>query len=311
MRTAAAWLIVLIVTLGGLAGRERVSAGARQPTFHSSVELVLVRVTVADEQDRPISGLAKEDFVLIENGAEQPVSHFLSSDVALDVALLLDTSSSMKPLLSPLRAAAMNFVNRLKPNDRAMVVAFGNRVQVLTSLTGDSRRLADAVGRIYARDNPRLYDGLYIALGELASASQDLARRQALVVMSDGHDTTSHLRIEDVQQQARSAGVPIYPILLSETHLVATQELENRLSLFDIVTLARDTGGRVSHLRDASDLESAYGALAEDLSEQYVLGYPATSGSRQTNIVVRIPSRPGAVTRAQVGFLRRQSSGAN
>ena len=102
-------VVVLITTLaaGGVAIEPLVSASSQRPTFRSEVELVVVRVTVADSDNRPVIGLTKDDFVVLENGAPQPVVHFLSSDVPLDVALLLDTSASVRPILRKLQATAM------------------------------------------------------------------------------------------------------------------------------------------------------------------------------------------------------------
>jgi Ca-activated chloride channel family protein len=312
MRSAVVGLIGLIVTAGATVTDQQVSARGQRPTFRSTVELVVVRVTVVDRDKRPIGGLTKEDFIVLENGARQQVSHFLSSEVPLDVALLLDTSSSMKPLLSQLRASAVKFLGRLEPADRGMVVGFNDRTHILASLTGDASELRRGVNRLRTRGDTRLYDGLYITLGTLSAASRDLTRRQALVVLSDGRDTTSHLGIEDVRRQAIMCGVPIYPILLSDEQVAPARDFEKTFGLFDITELARETGGQAFRIDEATDLEQAYSSIAQELSEQYVLAYPATEGpdgDRGARIVVQVPSQPDAVARAHVGYVNRHSFG--
>lgn len=314
MKSAVVGLMGLILTVGGALTGQRVSAGGQRPTFRSAVELVIVRVTVADRDKRPIAGLTKEDFVVLENGVPQRVTHFLDSDVPLDVALLLDVSSSMRPLLPQLRAAVLKFLGRLQPSDRGMVVGFHDRTETLTSLTGDQHALRHAVERLRAKGDTRLYDGIYITLGTLSSASRprDLTRRHAFVVFSDGRDTTSHLGLEDVRRQAIVCGVPIYPILLTDADALPARDFEKTFGLFDIIELARETGGQAFRIDEATALEEAYSSIARELSEQYVLAYPATGGpggDRGSRIVVQVRSKPDALARAHVGYVNRTPSG--
>ena len=307
MRIAVVALVATLAVCGDSIERP-VSAKSQRPTFRSEVELVAVRITVSGADNRPITGLTKDDFVVLENGAPQPVVHFLSSDVPLDVALLLDTSSSVKPILPQLQATAMTFLQRLRPGDRGMVASFADQTKILANLTGDRKRLRDAVRHLHARGDTSLYDGVYVTLGTLSSQSRDVARRQALVVLTDGRDTASNLALEDVRRQAIKSGVPLYPILLIDQHPVATRRFERSLGLFDIIELARETGGQVFRVDDERDLEKAYASIGRELSTQYVLAYVAGDGTRSgvpTGIEVRIPTRPEAVAHAHAGYTNR------
>jgi Ca-activated chloride channel family protein len=300
-------LIAMVLTGIGAGRDQQIAAREQRPTFRSRVELVVVRVTVADREGRPITGLVKEDFVVLEHGVPQAVSHFLSSADPLDVALLLDTSSSMRPMLKKLRTSAMAFLNRLRPGDRGMLASFSDRTRILATLTDDGEQLRSAVGRLQARGDTTLYDGLYIALGSLSSVSREQARRRALVVLSDGQDTSSNLGIEDVRRQAIKSGVPIYPLLLLDNHPVAVRARAAGFERLAIVDLARETGGQVFRSDEATDLTQAYARIAQELSTQYVLAYAAPSAKRsgsQTGIEVRIPLQPGLVAHAHVGFAR-------
>jgi VWFA-related protein len=306
MRGVIAGLITVIAV--GVAVERRVSARSQRPTFRSGVELAVVRVTVIGADNHPVTGLTKDDFVVLENGVAQPVLHFLSSDVPVDVALLLDTSSSMRPMLPKLRATASTFLNSLRPGDRGLVATFNDRIQVLANLTDDRERLQHAVDRLTARGNTSLYDGMYITMGALSSASRDAERRQALVVLSDGRDTASNLGLEDVRRQALESGVPIYAILLTVDDLVAVRRLENRLGLFDFVELIRESGGQMFRVDEKTDLRQAYALIARELSTQYVLAYAARDrhgAGAPAPVEVRIPSQPQAKARAHVGYTNR------
>jgi Ca-activated chloride channel family protein len=306
VRSVMAGLITVIAA--GAAVERQLSAQSQRPTFRAGVELVVVRVTVVGADNRPMTGLTKDDFVVLENGVAQPVRHFLSSDVPVDVALLLDTSSSMRPKLPKLRATAATFLNSHRPGDRGLVASFNDRIEILANLTGDRQRLQHAVERLYARGNTSLYDGMYITLGSLSSASRDAARRQALVVLSDGRDTESNLGLEDVRRQAIESGVPIYPILLIDHDIVAVRRLENRLELFDFIEVARESGGQVFRVDETTDLKQAYALIARELSTQYVLAYAAADGNgagASARVEVRIPSQPAAEARAHVGYTNR------
>jgi Ca-activated chloride channel family protein len=306
MRRGAVGLIALIAF--GAAVDGQISGQSQRPTFHSGVELVVVRVTVVGTDNHPITGLTKDDFVVLENGAPQPVLHFLSSDVPVDVALLLDTSSSMGPMLPRLRATAATFLNWLRSGDRGLVASFNDRTEILANLTGDRNRLQHALDRLHARGETSLYDGMYVTLGTLASASRDLARRQALVVLSDGRDTRSNLGLEDVRRQAIESGVPIYPILLIDDDPIVVRRLENARRLFDIVELARESGGQVFRVNETTNLKQAYALIARELSTQYVLAYAPRHRNRagaRPRIDVRIPSKPEAEVREHFGYTSR------
>ena len=305
MRGVLAAVVVLVLAGTGTITQRHISAREQRPTFRSGVELVVVRVTVTDSEQRPVAGLMKQDFVVLEQGVPQQVSHFLSSDVPLDVALLLDTSSSMRPMLSKLGASAMKFLKRLRPGDRGMLASFSDRTEILANLTDDSNHLTSAVGRLRARGDTRLYDGVYVTLGTLSSASRDVTRRRALVVLSDGQDTTSNLGIEEVRKQAIKSGVPIYPILLLDNHPVAVRarKLKERP---EIVDLARETGGQVFRIDETTELQDAYAQITRELSTQYVLAYRAqgaTAPASVAGIEVRISSRPDVVARAHAGYM--------
>jgi VWFA-related protein len=292
--------LVLIMGVGlSLSGMQR-EVGA-PPTFRSAAELVVLQVKVADRRQRPVKGLDATDFVVLEDGARQKVSYFLNTERPLDIALVLDASSSMSSILPKLRGSAQEFVDTLRPGDQAMIVGFADRVRVLSGLTGRRDALRGAIDRLNTRGATSLYDGLYIATKTLAAASPDLERHQAVIMLSDGQDTSSLLSAEDVRSQSIRAGIPVYAMLLNEASYVDAHAADRLRS--EIQRLARGTGGATFEITDANALPAGYRSIARELSQQYVLAYISSGPDRKpAQIVVQIPSHPTAVARTHVGY---------
>jgi Ca-activated chloride channel family protein len=287
----------------------------QQPAFRTSIELVIIRVNVSDQQGRPLSDLTKEDFLVLENGRPQQLSNFLNANEPLDVALLLDVSSSMGPLLPRLRESAWEFLDGMGPVDRGMVVEFDRRIRILSDLTGDRSKLRQAVNDLHKAGSTSLYDGLYIIIKTLASRSKQFSRRQAVIALSDGQDTSSIAGAEDVFKASIRHAVPIYTILFEQP---VSEEVAHVLSyeasskLFTVQSLARNTGGRSFQIKDAGSLKQAYDQIARDLGQQYLLAYvsSAAAASRSPlHVAVRIPSRPSATVRIHLGHQSRSPQG--
>jgi Ca-activated chloride channel homolog len=282
-------------------------------TFRSSVDLVTLNVTVTDGKDNHLPGLGQHDFQVLEDGVPQALRFFAATNVPLDVALLIDASSSMREKLPLVQQAADRFLKTLRPGDRAQVVAFNSQTRILQALTSDAARLHDAVRQTVARGGTALYTAVYITLDQFMrarSASADL-RRPAIVLLTDGQDTSSLIQFDDVLDRARRAGVAIYTIaILSPTEAKTAVELEGgRRFLSDseyaLKTLAKETGGRSFFPLQLSELDAVYGSVASELATQYALGYMPpgrpTDGAFH-RVLVRVLSRPDAKLRTRTGY---------
>jgi VWFA-related protein len=302
--TTVVAIILVSLPLPGVHGAPR--AQTPQPTFRTTVELVVVHVNVADAQKRPVANLSPQDFVVLEDGRPQHLSHFLSADGPLDVALLLDASSSMAAILPTLRSSAREFVEGLAPDDRVMLVGFDRRIRLLAELTTDRTELRQAVGALRTTGSTSLFDGLYITLKTLSSAANDLARRRAIVVLSDGHDTSSNIDAESVIRQSQRSAIPIYTLLFDDEIAPSLQTYDAHRRLVQVKALAKDSGGRNFEIDNERLLGAAYDAIAQDLSQQYLLAYVSSAAPNRghtPHVVVRIPSQPGAIARTHVGYL--------
>jgi VWFA-related protein len=290
---------------------------AHAQMFRSGVAIVALAVTVTDSQGRSVSGLTAGDFAVYEDGVRQPVSLFGSGDVPLDVALVLDTSSSMRPLIAVVRSGARGLVSALRVGDRVSVVELKQRVRVRQSLTGDLDRIGAAIDALEPSGTTALYDALYMSLRQFERERrlQPELRRQALVLFSDGLDTTSHLDFDEIVALARAGNVVIYTITPDRLDPVRMGTAEQRrIALWEMRTLTRDTGGLAFFTRGAEELERAYSSIAQDLVNQYAVGYivprPGERGTfRQLSVQLVPPARGVARTRAGYTASPEESTG--
>ena len=266
------------VALGYSAVSHPAAVGAQQATFKSGVDMVPLTVTVTDGKGRHITGLAGGDFTVLEDGVEQPLSFFASGNVPLDVALVIDASSSMAVDLPLVQQAACGLVRTLRASDRGAVMEVRDAVRIPQPLTSDRGQIESTIRGIRASGNTALYDGLYVVLKELDRARRESpeVRRQALVLLSDGIDTTSRLLVDDVIDLARRVGVSIYAIALRGSALPLRRAEQDESVLraeYAMRTFAREAGGRAFFPRSAQELPAIYDAIALELANQYELGY--------------------------------------
>ncbi len=287
-------------------------AGGRA-VFHTGIDVVTLNVTVADTRDKFVAGLKSGDFAVYEDGVQQDLAFFEASEVPLDLALLLDVSASMEQKLPFVRKAATGFANALRPGDRASVVTFNNRISVAQAFTQDVPAVTKAIEQSTASGGTALYNAIYVTLKEFVREARrdDLIRRRAMVVLTDGEDTSSLLNFEELQEEARRDGVTIYTIGLRDDRptAAAASNREHRYfsqSDYCLKTLANDTGALAFFPDRLSDLATAYEAIGKELATQYALAYTSKNQVRNGAFrrrVVRIVNRPDMRPRTRPGYL--------
>ena len=242
-------LSVCVVAVSALALRGPARLDAQSATFKSGVDMVPLTVTVTDPTGKYVTGLTGDDFTVFEDGVAQPLSFFACDDVPVDVALVLDTSSSMGPDLPLVQSAASGLVGRLRASDRGAVVDVKDSARIPQPFTSDRALIERAIRGLSASGATALYDGIYVVLREFERERRGTlqVRRQVLVLLSDGLDTTSHVAFEDVMDLARRAGVNIYVIALrGGVAWTPRKELDEAILRADysMKAVARDSGGR-------------------------------------------------------------------
>ncbi len=280
-------------------------------TFHASTELVSLNVTVTDGRQQYVGGLTKDDFAVFEDGKPQDVSFFATTSVPLDLTLMIDTSASMSDKMTFVHEAATNFVRTLRSGDRAEIIGFSDRAQVLAPFTGDIPALEAAIDATTPHGSTALYTSLYIAVEELSRVARQHndVRRQAIVVLTDGEDTSSMLSFDDLMDVAKRAGVAVYTISVispfdsKKLDDTGTKRYNNE-SDFALRSLATETGARSFFPMELKDLNGVYQQIAQELSSQYSIGYvPKSYGDGAFHrLFVRVLRHPDARTRTRSGY---------
>jgi len=294
------------ITLGTTATPVAGQTPQAPPAFRAGVDVVSLNVTVTDGTSRYLTDLQQGDFSVFEDGVKQDVMLFSRTNLPIALALLLDTSASMETKLPVAQEAAIGFAKRLRKQDLAEVVAFDNRVVVLQPFTNSEAELEQAIRKTSAGGSTSLNNAVYIALKDLkkvVAKSSDEVRRQAIVVLSDGEDTSSLLPFEEVLDLAKRSETAIYTIGLKADE-GGSSARGFKEAEFVMRQFAQETGGRAFFATQVSELANIYGQISDELSSQYTVGYTSRNPRRDgawRRVVVRV-DRPNAVARTKLGY---------
>jgi Ca-activated chloride channel family protein len=261
------------------------------------VNLIELPVAVTDTAGVPIAGLAQSSFRVLENAKPQKITNFDSaSNLPISVGLLIDHSGSMKPRMEATRKAASEFLKRIiKPSDRAFVAGFSFDPSAVAPFVSDVGSLDQQVRAIPdAEGGTSLYDAIITGLYRFRT----LQGRKALIILTDGEDTTSRISYDEMLTYARAARVPLYfiGIGLGIGDIAGTNKMKS---------LAAETGGVSYFIKDVKKLDQTYAQLEKDLRSQYLLAYNTESMKTDKNyrtVEVKV-DRPDARVRTIRGFL--------
>ena len=306
--------------------------------------LVTVPVSVLDRDGRFISDLRREQFNVFENGVEQKIAYFESTEKPFTVALLLDTSGSTFFHLWEIKEAAINFAKQLRPQDRVLVVTFDRLVMLLTEATNDRNVVTEVVERnAITGFSTRLYDALDLVI---KARLNKIDGRKAIVLFTDGVDTGSYqATVKSTLREVEELDALIYPVQYDTTDFVEAQTRTNTTIVTTTIRgrnlppqsssevtygapkasgpgtsigdykladeylhqLATKTGGRLYTANDRTQLSAAFSKIAEELRHQYSLGYyPQTTlqGGERREIKVRV-DQPNVAVRARDSYVQR------
>lgn len=238
------------------------------------VKLVELLTTVTGRDGRLVRDLEREDFRVFEDGRPQEIRKFeLVEDLPLTVGIAIDSSSSMVSSLPQAQAAAVDFLESVvTPRDRVFAVGFAGQPVLLVPPTDDVSAVEDALTGLRSVGMTTLHDAIVTSLYYF----RGVRGRKALIILSDGEDTASHMSFNNALEYARRSGVVIYTIGLN----IGPLQTSIRGKLND---LARETGGQVFHISRAEDLRGVYRTIEEELRSQYLITYssdrPTSDGS--------------------------------
>ena len=306
--------------------------------FRSGVELINVTATVTDDEGRFVPGLRKEDFRVFDDNVPMEVSHFSSDRVPVSLGIVLDTSGSMTPdKMSSARGAIERFIGMLGGDDEMFLYRFANVPELVQGWTKDRRQMNRALGAVFAGGGTAMYDAIADAI-PLAQSGQN--RKKAIVVISDGNDTSSSTSVAEVRELIRQSEVMVYAIGVDGRFQGYTRgprpprmpipiplpfpgrrpqfpppvggrggiiqrggSSGDRLDAGALRRVTDDTGGRTEIVREFRDLDGATARIADELSKQYYLGYasPGHNDGRWHTIRVEVGDRDLTV-RARRGY---------
>jgi len=291
-----------------------------QASIRVETSLVAIPVTVTDAKGKHVQRLRQDDFRLFQDEMPEAITYFAASEEPLRVALLLDTSKSTVPVLPRIRKGARSFLEQLRPQDQAMILAFDSEVHVRHRMTGDLALLRELVMEIKPGDGPGTH--LRDALAEAVAALQPVTGRRAIALMTDGQDMgSSRITPAELASRLESAGVPVYPVYYRVDPREMMRALfgtapggagkrpseewnqrEKRAEawLEQVAALSAGTFYR----SDIAELDRTFARVAAELRNQYLLGfYPARSKLDGRPHALRVEvNRPGVQVRARRSY---------
>ena len=296
---------------GGAGNGQNLPSGYR---FETSVDAVHLTVTVTKKKGRLVTDLKEKDFRVYEDGVPQQLTYFArGSDSPVDILLLVDASGSMDLVskVANTRNAAIQLIHSLDAEDRVAVYAFDQHLYQVTTFTEDKEKAIATLEKIEPFGSTALYDALALAASEVEH--QGFGRR-AIVVMTDGVDTSSRLTIEEAVNRAKGVDLPVYAVRVvsplddpsSDRYLgVHGREAKQEDAL---ERFSKETGGRLFTGSEIGALRLIALQIREELKTQYRLGYVPTNKAedgkfRQVDIETR---RRGVVVHARRGYYAKK-----
>jgi Ca-activated chloride channel family protein len=253
----------------------------REGTIKIDTELVLLDVTVVDQNNMPVFNLKKEDFSVYEDKIKQQVESVSREEVPVSFGLVIDTSGSMRSKLQTVSDAAVSLIKQMRNDDEAFIASFKAEPDLVQDFTDDRRELEDAISELYTSGGTALLDAI-IATADYAH-EKGKRRRKALVIFSDGLEKNSSVKEKEVMEAIKEDEAQVYLVGFID------EDMEER-SLFgkspakkakDLLSrIADDSGGRAYFPKDISEIPAIAAQIAKDLRTQYVVSYYPTNDKR-------------------------------
>jgi VWFA-related protein len=366
---SSALAAVVIAAFATLSAQEPQKSDDQQSfRFRSGVELINVTAAVSDGHGRFVSGLRQEDFRVFEDGQPRPITHFTAERVPVSLGIVLDTSGSMTgEKMMAARQALQHFLfDLLGPEDEVFLYRFDTRPERLSGWTTDRERIASEIRRIQPRGSTTLYDAIAEAVPLAATGKH---RKKALLIISDGNDTSSYTRISELKRMIHESEVLVYAIGIDGMANgsqyrrpwftlrslgqswgqrrptpfpfpipgrrpgnpptvpprgptgprypppsmpspnpgpgMGSSRGDEAVNVGVLREITDDSGGRTEVIWQPRDLDPATASIADELSKQYFLGYPAANDKKDGKWhTIRLEvSNPGYVVRARRGYV--------
>ena len=266
------------------------------------VTRVNVLFTVTDKKGRFITDLVKEDFSVMENKKAQVIQEFTAeTDLPLRIAILIDTSNSIRDRFKFEQEAAIEFISSvIRPReDKAMVVSFDTAAELVADLSDNPDKLAKSIRDLRPGGGTALYDAIYFACRDRLQQDQPRHKfRRAIIIVSDGDDNQSRVTRDQALEMAQKADVVIYAI---STNISRIEGDGDKVLKY----LSLETGGQAFFPFKVQDLAQSFENIANELRRQYNIFYrpePLKTDGLYHSISVKVNGRKDLVVRARKGY---------
>jgi VWFA-related protein len=286
-----------------VAPNEQTAAQSDEPTrILVDVTRVNMLFTVTDKKGKFVTDLGKDDFEVIENKKPQVIQEFTAeSDLPLRIAILIDTSNSIRDRFRFEQEAAIEFLNSVvtKGQDKAMVVSFDSSPELVADLVDDTSKLDLAIRGLRPGGGTSLYDAIFFACRDKLQQDQPRHKfRRAMVVVTDGEDNQSRYTRDQALEMAQKADVVVYAISTNISRIETDGDKVLRY-------LTSETGGKAFFPFKVEDLEQSFENIANELRHQYNIFYrpnPMITDGLYHTVDLKVKGRKDLVVRARKGY---------
>jgi VWFA-related protein len=279
-----------------------VDPDAERTRIIMDVTRVNMLFTVTDKKGRFITDLGKTDFEVIENKKPQVIQEFTAeSDLPLRLAVLIDTSNSIRERFKFEQEAAIQFINSVvRPRqDKLMIVSFDSSAELRADLIDDTEKLAKIIRDLRPGGGTALYDAIFYASRDKLQQDQPRHKfRRAIIVVSDGDDNQSRVTRDQALEMAQKADAVIYAISTNMTRIETDGDKVLKY-------LAHETGGQAFFPFKATDLDQSFENIANELRHQYNIFYrpePLKTDGLYHTVDLKVKGRKDLVVRARKGY---------
>ena len=251
-----------------------------------NTEIVTLTATVTDKNGRPRTDLKRDDFNIYEDGALQKLDYFNTGDrIPMSLGIIFDTSGSMEDKIEGVQDAVEHFVKSVAPGDEIFLVRFSDDAEIVQDFTDDKKRILRTIQNLQPRGSTALYDAVLLGLQKIADGKH---RKRALLLLTDGNDTNSSVKFEDIVALARKSEVVIYGLGIGHGEKgsvhsgIFDSQVKDTVDMKTLRALADATGGNAYYLENAHEggrdrVDEASAEVAAELKQQYTLGYYPTN----------------------------------
>jgi len=242
--------------------------------YKSSVELVLVPVTITDPMNRLVTGLDKDNFSVFEGKSQQEIKSFSSEDAPVSLGVIFDMSGSMSSKIERAREAVVEFFKTANPQDEFFMITFADKPEEVSDFTSSIEDIQGKLVYTVPKGRTALLDAIYLGVSKMRHAKYP---KKAMLIISDGGDNHSRYTEGEIKSMVKEADVLIYAVGIYDHYFPTEEEKLGPALLSEVTEL---TGGRAFTIDNPNDLADVATKIGIELRNQYVLGYRPTNPTR-------------------------------